>query len=216
MKIISRREWGVLAFVLAYSFIPSIGGLLRVIELGGGPGIIPENPRALASPVPIVLHAVSSLIFCSVGVIQFLPSLRGRFPALHRAGGRVIALSGVVSALTGLWMTHYFSFPDELQGALLYWTRMFLGALMAGLIVWSVAAIRARNIGAHSAAMLRAYAIGQGASTQTFLGIGWMVSLGSEPLGVERDVMMIFAWLINLLIAELVIRTMFSPRYAAA
>ena len=45
--------------------------------------------------------------------------------------------------------------------------RIFLGFLMIGFIVWSVIAVRSRKVIQHSAFMLRAYAIGQGASTQT-------------------------------------------------
>ena len=60
--------------------------------------------------------------------------------------------------------------------------------------------------------MLRAYAIGQGASTQTFLGIGWMIFTGVELLGTLRDLQMIFAWLVNLLVAEYVIRKYLQPR----
>ena len=54
-------------------------------------------------------------------------------------------------------------------------------------------------------AMLRAYAIGQGASTQTFLGIGWLVISGTELLGPMRDRMMVLAWALNLVVAERVI-----------
>ena len=43
---------------------------------------------------------------------------------------------------------------------------------MIGFIVWAVIAIRSRNVFQHSASMLRAYAIGQGASMQAILGIG--------------------------------------------
>ena len=212
MKTISRREWALLALILAYSFVPSFGDLLRVVELGGGPAIVPENPRALAEPLPIVLHVLSSFLFCIVGALQFLPSVRRYHPAMHRATGRMVAAAGCVSALTGLWMTHSYAFPPELQGPLLYWVRMALSLWMLGLIAWAVIAIRAGNVLGHSAAMLRAYAIGQGASTQTVLGIGWMIAFGTEPLGPLRDGMMVFAWGLNLLAAELLIRTMFAPR----
>lgn len=212
MKSVSRREWTFLAFILVYSFVPTFGGLLRVVELGGGPAIVPENPRALADPIPVILHILSSFLFCIVGALQFLPSVRRYYPAMHRAVGRAIAVAGCASALTGLWMTHSYAFADELQGLLLYWARIALSLSMAGLIVWAVIAIRARNIMGHSAAMLRAYAIGQGASTQTVLGIGWMVVFETEPLGPLRDSMMIFAWGLNLLIAELLISKMFAPR----
>ena len=212
MKTVSRREWALLAIILVYCFVPTFGGLLRVIELGGGPAIVPENPRAVADPLPVILHILSSFLFCTVGALQFLPSVRRHYPAMHRASGRMIAAAGCVSALTGLWMTHFFAFPDELQGLLLYWARIALSLWMVGLIAWAVIAIRSRNVLAHSAAMLRAYAIGQGASTQTVLGIGWMVAVGTEPLGPLRDGMMVFAWALNLLIAELLIRRMFAPR----
>ena len=201
-----------LAIILIYLFVPTFAGLFRVAELLGGPVIIPANPRALAHPLPIVLHILSSFLFCLLGALQFLPSMRRCHLRLHRMLGRVVAAAGCVSALTGLWMTHFFAFPQELQGVLLYWVRIALSLSMVALIVSAVIAIRSRNILGHGTAMLRAYAIGQGASTQAFLGIGWMVAFGTEPLGQLRDVMMVFAWGLNLLIAELFAAKMLAPR----
>lgn len=212
MKLLSKFEWGLLAFILVYSFIPTIGGLLRVLELAGGPALIPENPRALLFPVPIVVHIVSSFLFCLVGAVQFLPNLRRHYPSTHRLLGRVVAASGCVSAATGLWMTHTFVFLEPLQGPLLYWVRGVLAAAMLGFIGWAVVAIRSRNILQHSAFMLRAYAIGQGASTQTVLGISWIVILGTDPLGPARDALMVSAWGVNLLAAEVLIWCLLRPR----
>jgi len=200
------------AIILIYSFVPTFGGLFRITELLGGPAIVPANPRALAHPLPVVLHILSSFLFCLLGALQFLPSLRRHHLGPHRMIGRVVAAAGCMSALTGLWMTHFYAFPQDLQGSLLYWVRILLSLSMVGLIVWAVIAIRSRNILAHSAAMLRAYVIGQGASTQAVLGISWMVAFGTEPLGSLRDVMMVLAWVLNLLIAELLISKMFAPR----
>ena len=92
---------------------------------------------------------------------------------------------------------------------------MVLSASMLGLIIWAVLAARSGNVPAHRSAMLRAYAIGQGASTQTFLGIGWIALMGAEPVGLWRDVVMASAWCINLLIAEVVIGRAFVSRVAA-
>ncbi len=202
MKILSKSEWAILIFVLVYSFIPTFGGLFRVLELAGGPAIAPENPRASGTPFPIVLHILGSFLFCLLGAIQFLPSIRVRHPVAHRAFGRIVAVAGCLSAGSGLWMTHFYSFPLSLQGNVLYWVRIILGFLMISFIVWSVLAIRSRNVLQHSACMLRAYAIGQGASTQAFIGIGWMILYGTEAIGPLRDAMMVFAWTFNLLIAE--------------
>ena len=210
MGLLTRREWALFAFILLYSFVPTFGGLLRILELAGGPAIAPENPRAIADPSPIVLHILSSFVFCIAGALQFLPSLRRNARAMHRKVGRIVAAAGLVSAFTGLWMTTRYALPTEIQGPMLYWARIVLSLSMIGLITWALFSIKARRYPSHGAAMLRAYAIGQGAATQAFLGIGWIIATGTEALGPLRDSMMIAAWLLNLAVAELVIRRVLS------
>lgn len=207
----TKAEWVVFGAVFVCSFIPVFGGLIRVLELAGGPQIAPANPRALRAPSPIILHILSSFLFCILGAVQFLPSIRRQRPAAHRVIGRVIAAAGCMSALTGLWMTHFYVFPEALQGVALYWVRVVLGTVMIGLIIWAVIAIRSRNVFQHSASMLRAYAIGQGASTQAILGIAWIIAVGSEAMGPLRDGLMISAWVVNLLVAEIFIRVKLRP-----
>lgn len=216
MHFISRREWAFLALVFLYSFVPAVVGLVRIPELLGGPTIVPPNPRAVIDPVPITLHILGSSVFCLVGAVQFLPGLRRYRPALHRTLGRIVAAAGCVSALTGLWMTVAYAFPDALQGPLLYGARVTLSLAMVALIAWAVIAIRSRDLAAHRAAMLRAYAIGQGASTQTALFLVSMTVFDTAPLGVSRDLLMVGAWAINLAIAELLIRRAFAARASGA
>lgn len=218
---LSRREWIFLIGIVSFSAIPVIGGLLRVVELAGGPAIVPEeNPRALASPLPIVVHIASSFLFCIVGALQFVPSLRRRRLAMHRKMGRPIAIAGGISALTGLWMTHFYAFPADLQGGVLYWTRIVLGLAMVGLIGSAWVSIRKRGlpqrVPRHGAAMIRAYAIAQGASTQAFLGIGWTLLSGASPRGPFRDGLMVFAWVVNLAVAEYAIVKTLGRRRASA
>jgi hypothetical protein len=211
MKLLRRPEWALLAFILVYSFVPTVGGLIRVLELAGGPTIAPPNPRALADPLPITFHILTSIVFCIAGALQFLPSFRRHSPACHRINGRVVAIAGGASAATGLWMTHVYTFPADLQGSLLYWVRMVLGSSMIILIVWAVLAIRAHDRFRHTASMLRAYAIGQGASTQTIMEIAWIVFAGSEASGSMRDVIMVSAWILNLAVAEVLIGRLPKP-----
>lgn len=206
LRSLGGREITLLIVIVVYSFIPTVGGLFRISEIAGiDAGFMPENPRALAQPIPIVLHTLASFVFCFAGALQFLPSLRRHHLALHRMNGRVVALAGVISAATGLWMTVTFTFPPDIQGDLLYWVRIFLSISMMALIGWAVMAIKSRNIAKHSAAMLRSYAIGQGASTQAILGIGWIVATGIEPSGLFRDWLMVSAWILNFLVAETLI-----------
>ncbi len=216
MKILTRGEWSLLAAILVYSFIPAVVGLLRIPELLGGPAVVPANPRATIDPAPIVLHILGSSLFCLLGAFQFLPSLQHHRTALHRTLGRIVAASGCISALTGLWMTLLFDFPDALQGPLLYWARTLLSLAMLGFIAWAVVEIRSRNVGGHRAAMLRAYAIGQGASTQTALFVVAMAFFGTELVGFPRDVLMLLAWLINIAAAEILIRRAVAPARSSA
>ncbi|MEL7167475.1 MAG: DUF2306 domain-containing protein [Pseudomonadota bacterium] len=214
MNALTRGEWTFLVAVFVYSFIPSIVGLLRIPELLGGAVVVPVNPRAVIDPVPVVLHIMGSAVFCLLGAVQFLPSLRRMRPAVHRRLGWCVAMSGAISALTGLWMTLAFVFPPALQGPLLFWARVILSLAMVGLICRAIVSIRLHHLPRHRAAMVRAYAIGQGASTQTVLFIGVMVALGVEPLGVDRDVLMVVAWGINIVAAEIAIRRVFGPKRA--
>ncbi|MGC1498075.1 MAG: DUF2306 domain-containing protein [Sulfitobacter sp.] len=216
MKSLSKSEWGVLSLLFVYSFIPSFGGLIRFLELVGGPAIAPENIRALSNPLPISVHVLASFVFCIIGTLQFLPSIRRKHRALHRVLGRCVVVAGCLSAATGLWMTHFYTFPQSLQGNLLYSVRIVLGSLMFGLIIWAVFAIRSRNFFQHSAAMVRAYAIGQGASTQTILGITWIISIGSEATGPMREFLMVGAWVINLVVAEIVISKLLTRKSKSA
>ncbi len=210
MHLIPRRERAFLGLIFLYSFIPAVVGLLRIPELFGGPALVPPNPRAVIDPVPVTLHILGSSVFCLAGAVQFLPSLRHHSPARHRTLGRVVATAGCMSALTGLWMTLSYSFPAALQGPLLCATRVVLGLVMTALIAWAVVAVRSRNVAAHRAAMLRAYAIGQGASTQTVLFLIAIIAFGHEPLGLARDLVMVAGWGLNAGIAEILIRRPFG------
>jgi len=209
MKYFTKSEWMILVGLFVLSFIPVSAGIFRLVELGGGAAMLPENPRVTAAPMPVVLHIISVGLYCYLGAFQFLPSIRRHSPKWHRCNGRLMVVSGIISALSGLWMTHFYSFPYELQGDLLYCVRILLGSAMVVFIVLGLAAILRRDIVRHSSWMIRAYAIGQGASTQALLLMpGSMI--GEEPSGLARDVLMTFAWIINIAVAEWIIRKVFN------
>jgi hypothetical protein len=75
---------------------------------------------------------------------------------------------------------------------------------MAACIVLGFTAIRRRDIDSHRAWMTRSYALALGAGTQVFTQ-----GLGEAILGTHegtRDVLLASAWVINLAVAEYVIR----------
>ena len=209
MNVLTGREWITLMLIVVFSSVPAFGGLVRLVELAGGPSVLPENPRALADPWPVILHVLGSFVFCIAGAFQFLPSLRCHRPTIHRVIGRITVVAGLLSAISGLWMTVVFAFPEAIQGSLLFSMRIILSLAMIGLLGWAIIAVKMGSFRKHAASMLRAYAIGQGASTQAFLGIAWIVTFGIEPTGFFRDCFMVFCWVLNPLAAEALIHLFF-------
>ena len=123
----------------------------------------------------------------------------------HRRAGKVLALAGIASGLTGLWMTMFYRIPQDMQGPLLYWVRLTVGSAMVVAIVIAWRSILRRQVNRHEAFMIRAYALGQGAATQAFVLLPWMLSTGQSG-GPIRDLLMTLAWLINIAVAEVIIR----------
>ena len=205
MLNLKKSEWIILIGLLLLSFVPSIG-ILRLVELVLGTAVefMPENPRIQSAPVPVEFHLISSIPFCILGAFQFLSSIRRDYPKWHRLAGRFLVCAGIVSALSGLWMTHYYSFPDSLQGNLLYFVRIIVGVSMTVCILLGLSSVLKKRITQHQAWMIRAYALGQGAGTQVLITIPWLLTVG-EPSGFTRDILMTCAWVINIVVAEWII-----------
>ena len=181
---------------------PLFFGVLRLVELAGGPALMPANPRLNASPVPVVTHILGAVGYLVLGAFQFSAGLRRRRPGWHRAAGRVLVMLGLAVALSALWMTlGYARQPGT--GVLAYLLRLGFGTAMTASLVLGVAAIRRRVITRQQAWMTRAYALALGAATQLFtLGIGPAV-FGAGVL--THDLSLGAAWIINLAVAEYVI-----------
>jgi uncharacterized membrane protein len=189
--------------LLALVLIPAVAGSLRLVELAGGPHLLPANVRMAASPAPVVVHIVSAVLYAVLGAFQFSPGLRRRAPRWHRRAGRLLIALGLAVALSALWMTLFYARQPG-TGALAYVFRLAFGSGMAACIVLGLAAIRRRNLPQHRAWMTRAYALALGAGTQPFTeGIGHAV-FGTGAL--TTDLSLGAGWAINLAIAEVVIR----------
>ena len=111
-------------------------------RIGWGADITPANARFFASPLPVVLHIVAATAYIVLGAFQFVPGFRRRMPGWHRRVGRLLVGSGLVAALSGLWMSQFYRLPDH-DGALLYGFRLLFGSMMAISMVLGFVAIGA-------------------------------------------------------------------------
>lgn len=198
-----RPEWLVPAGLIALSLVPIVAGSARLTQLTTGAAVTAENARFFDSPIPVVAHIIGSSLFLVLGALQFAPSLRRR--RWHRIAGRVVAPAGLVSALSALWMTVFYDIPSTVTGPGLPAIRIVLGTTMAAAIVVAFIAIRRGDVRTHSAWMTRAYAIGMGAGTQVLVFLPYTLLAGA-PAPVTYTLLMAAGWVINLVIAEVVIR----------
>jgi hypothetical protein len=76
--------WAPFALI-ALALIPAVFGTLRLVELAGGPALMPANPRLNASPVPVIVHIVSAVGYTVLGAFQFSTGLRRRRPGWRGA-----------------------------------------------------------------------------------------------------------------------------------
>jgi hypothetical protein len=108
-KRINKTAWLIPAALILLSVVPVAAGAFRIVQLTGGGEITPENARFFASPMPVVGHIVSSILYSILGAFQFSPSLRRWKPGWHGAVGKwILAPAGLVAALSGLWMTLFY------------------------------------------------------------------------------------------------------------
>jgi uncharacterized membrane protein len=209
-------SWPVPAALIALSAIPLIAGALRLVQLTGGPEVIPADDRFAGFPAPLVVHIVGAALYALVGAFQFVPQLRRRHPSWHRRAGRLLAVAGLLVAGSALWMTLLYTHKPG-TGDLLYILRLVFASAMGACLILGFTAIRRRDIDGHRAWMIRAYAIGLAAGTQAFTeGIGAAIFGTGELRG---DLAKGAGWVINLAIAEYVIRRPAAlrrrPRHAA-
>jgi hypothetical protein len=198
------RSWPVPAALIALSAVPLAAGALRIVERAGGPAVLPPDDRFISTfPVALLVHVLGSALFALVGAFQFVPRLRRRHLTWHRRAGRVLVFAGLLVCGSAVWVT--LTYPAQPgTGQVLFLVRLVVGPAMAVFLALGFGAVRRRDIPAHRAWMIRAYALGLGAGTQIFTqGFGEAIFGTGVVVG---DLLKAAGWVINLAVAEWVIR----------
>lgn len=200
---IKSSDWTVPAGLVVLSLIPVIAGAFRVHQISNGT-LAPENMRFQISPLPVVLHILSATFYSLLGAFQFSAGLRHRNPKWHRQSGKILIFTGLITSLTGLWMTLFHPVP-QIDERGVYIARLIAGSLMTLFIFLGIDAIRKQNFSEHGHWMMRAYALALGAGTQVFTHLPLLIfpNIHGET---SRTFFMALAWVINMAVAEWIIR----------
>lgn len=205
-----RAGWAVPVGLVALGLVPMVAGALRLVELGGGPALTHHDPRFTATPLPVVVHVVSGVVFSIAGALQVSSVVRRRWPSWHRAAGRVLLPTGMVAGVSALWLTVALPWVGD-DGWPLYLLRLGFGGGMVVSLGLGAIALRRRHYRRHGAWLLRGYAIGAAAGTQALISLPVAV-VAEPPSGLLRAALLGAGWVINLAVAEWVIRSRLTTR----
>lgn len=199
-----RGGWAVPIGLVALGLVPMLAGSLRLVELAGGPAALHPDARFTATPLPVVVHVASSIVFTLAGAFQVSDAARRQWPAWHRVAGRVLVPLGLASGGSGLWLTIGLPWlPGD--GWSLHLLRLVFGGGMVAAALLGVGALVRRRYRDHGHWMLRAYALGAAAGTQAVLSLPVAILAGT-PTGGLRAALLGAGWVVNLAVAEWVIR----------
>lgn len=156
-----------------------------------------QLPVLAAHPISEALHRVGGSVYMVLGVMQLMPRLRARRPALHRWAGRVFLTLSVVAGVSGAYMALSFGYePGERAPSVLFGGLMVISAIQA------YRTIRRRDVQAHREWVLRCFAIGLGIGTIRVLAV---IILNTTSLTTRQIIAPTFwvGWSVTLLAAEL-------------
>lgn len=200
-----KSSWRTPAGLVLLSLVPAIAGSARIAEVAGGAALTEQNARFLTAPIPALLHIGPAIVFSMLGAFQFSLAFRRQCPRWHRVAGRVLVPAGLLVAVSGLWMAVSYPWPAG-DGVGVFVERLVFGSAMLVSMLLGVRALLRRRFTEHGDWMIRAYAIGMGAGTQVITHLPWFVFVDMHPGETPRAVMMGLGWVLNLVVAEWIIR----------
>jgi uncharacterized membrane protein len=187
--------WRAMIFVLSVE-IAVVSVLRYFTDLEPPPAPIVAN--AFADPF-LAVHVAGGVVALLVGPLQFVRPIRARWPAFHRASGRLYVAACAIGAPTGFVLA-----LGSVAGPAVN-VGFAIPAVLCALFTWLgwKAAVE-RRFADHSAWMLRSYAVIAAALTLRLL-IPASAFLDLDFFEAYR-VNAWLAWIINLLLVELMIR----------
>jgi hypothetical protein len=163
-------------------------------------------------------HVLAAAVITVTGLLQLLPNVRARWPALHRWSGRLFLVMALLLSLGGLWLVWVRGSYFTLAGALAISMDGLL-ILGCGAMAWRTA--RLRQFAAHRRWALRCFVVASGVWFMRVGYIAWALLTGAAGIGPRMSGPFDLFWgfathLLPLLVLELYLRAERHPGRAQA
>jgi Predicted membrane protein (DUF2306) len=197
-----QRPLPLVLMLFVLTFIPIASAPVRMVQILTDQ-LPAEAIKFTSVPWALFFHALGGLAFGLAGPLQFAGALRFRFGWLHKLTGRIFVIAGLFLALSALRLL--IEFPHDSTWVLVFArAAASLGMLLA--ITLALGAVWDRNFAQHRAWMIRTYALGMGSATISFIQLPIFLIRGQALEGYFADSLFVLSWVINLTLAEIIIR----------
>ena len=197
--VVERTRWTAVALL---GTITLVSAVVRLMDMSNGVARFSSDVRYLQNPLATWMHVVPGLIFLIVGPLQFSRTIRARWIRLHRILGRVFIVTGVFLVVISFGIV--FMFPT-IGGVVTAVANFTFGLLLIFALIKAFLHVRRREINLHREWMIRAFAIGLGASTIRLFIVAF-VGIANAQIEEIFGISFWMGFTLNLLVAELWIR----------
>lgn len=207
MSRLSLGRWRLPVLLILLSLLPIGASVYRIVVLAStdvASVTSADELRFFEMPTSILLHVIFAITFLALGAFQFVPHLRVGAPSLHKIIGYLAALSGVIFAMSGVYMV--FAYPSHSQGnVLIDFGRVLFGSAIPVFIGLGILAAVLRDLAAHRAWMIRSYALAASSGIQSyFIAFAFAINGGFDAK--LADAMMWLGWAVGIFAAERIIK----------
>lgn len=204
MSVTDRIAWGLIAFLSV-----GVGGY-ALYHVATSFQFVPPAvmKNHFFTPLGIQIHIAAAGVALLVGSFNFLKRLRARAPRVHRWIGRIYVAACTIGGLAGGAIALYSS-----SGLVAGWGFLTLALLWVPFTLLAWRSALKRDFVAHERWMVRSFALTFGAATlRLYLPIG----LATVGFNESYPLIAWAAWVPNLIVAEIWLRSRRPSRLAAS
>lgn len=192
----------VLAALFFGTLLTIVLALVQVVQIPLG--ALPEDSQHLsAAPVWHFMHVLGGATFGILGPIQFSRVLMRKYGLLHRIMGRVFVAAGAMISLSSLGLLWHFPGTNSVAVSS---GRLLFGIALGVALAIAMQAIYKGNFNRHRNWMIRAYAIGIGATAVSMVFFPIYAITGEPPMGLAADIVFLGSWAACIVFAEGLVR----------